>query len=164
MAEKQAQTILDLDAMMDMEMDKVETLPDFVTPPNGLYKLKIEKASIEKYLPKATPENKSPKEQGRFKILYSVVATVETSDTPVKDGALFSESFMGTQQGLEYFKRQALNILNVPDLVGASVKDVLDTLVNQEFDAKITVKQTANPAGGFYENLQIRPMHAAATA
>jgi len=157
-------TILDLDAMMDIEMDKVETLPDFVTPPAGSYQLKVEEAKIEKY--KTKPKDGKPAEEGnRLKIVYAVQKTLElekSGDLPVKDGSLFSESFMATEDGLKFFKRQAMNIMNVTDLDGARMKDVLEGLKDMEFKAKISIRKTPNPQGGEYENVQVRPVHEAA--
>lgn len=161
MADKDV-TILDLDTMMDISMDEVETLPDFVTPPAGLYELKVEKSEVDEYTPKVSKENPNPKKATRIKILYSVVQTLETNDTPVKDGALFSESFMGTSEGLKFFKRQAMNIMNVSDASGATLKDMMEGLKDTPFKAKITIRKTANPAGGEYENVQVRPIHEAA--
>lgn len=157
-------TILDLDSMMDMEMDKVETLPDFVTPPAGTYMLSVTDCKTEKYTPKATKENTKPTEAVRIKLFYQVDQTIESVDLPVKDGSLFSESFMFTEDGLKYFKRQAMNILNVPDFEGAKLRDVIDGVKGAAFKAKITIRKTANPAGGEYENVQVRPVHEAPTA
>ena len=42
-------TILDLDALMDMKMNDIETLPDYITPPAGLYMLAIKDCTFEKY-------------------------------------------------------------------------------------------------------------------
>ena len=152
-------TILDLDAMMDIEMDKVETLPDFVTPPAGLYHLEVVEAKTEKYTPKKSTENPNPKESLRIKIIHKVVETLESVDLPVKDGSLFSESFQATEEGIKFFKRQALNILNVKDFEGARLKDVMEGLKEARFEAKITIRKSANPAGGEYENVQVRPIH-----
>jgi hypothetical protein len=154
-----AQTILDLDSMMDIEMDKVETLPDFVTPPAGLYELEVVEAKTEKYLPKKTAEVPNPKESMRIKIIHKVVETLESVELPVKEGSLFSESFQATEDGIKFFKRQALNILNVKDFEGARLKDVMEGLKEARFKAKITIRKTANPAGGEYENVQVRPIH-----
>jgi hypothetical protein len=159
-------TILDLDAMMDIEMDKVETLPDFVTPPDGAYTLRVAEAKIEKYKTKAK-DNNPAKEGSRIRIQYVTEKTHElekSSDLPVKDGSMFSESFMGTEEGLKYFKRQAINILNVKDLEGAKMKDVLDGLKDIVFKAKVTTVKTDDGKGGQYENVRIRPVHEAPVA
>lgn len=163
-AEPTQATILDLDSMLDIEMDKVETLPDFVTPPAGLYELEVTEAKTEKYLPKKSTDNPNPKETLRLKIFYKVVETLESVDLPVKNGSLFSESFQATEEGIKFFKRQALNILNVKDFEGAKLKDVMDGLKEAVFKAKITIRKSANPAGGEYENVQVRPIHDAPAA
>lgn len=152
-------TILDLDAMMDIEMDSVETLPDFVTPPNGDYMLKVVECKTEKYKTKAK-DNAPSREGSRIRILYAVEKTIETSDLPVKDGSLFSESFMATEDGIKFFKRQAMNIMNVNDLTGAKMKDVIDGLKDTMFKARLT---TVKNSEGF-ENVRIRPIHEAAAA
>lgn len=154
-------TILDLDAMMDIEMDKVETLPDYVTPPNGAYMLSVNDCKIEKYTSKAK-DGRPATEGTRIRITYTVDKTIETEDLPVKDGSMFSDSFMGTEDGLKYFKKQAMNILNVTDLAGARMKDVMDGLKGQSFKAKITIKKSDDGKGGQFENVQVRPVHEAA--
>lgn len=154
-------TLLDLDALMDAEMDKVETLPDFVTPPAGSYILSVQEAKIEAFESKAK-DNKPAMKGNRIRVTYTVEKTLETSEMPVKDGSLFSESFMGTEEGLKYFKRAAMNILNVTDLSGARLKDILDGLKGQQFKCKITIRKSDDGKGGQYENVQIRPVHEAA--
>lgn len=158
-------TILDLDAMMDMEMDKVETLPDFINPPAGTYMLSVNDCKFEKYTTKPK-DGKKPEDLARFKIVYTVDKTLEvgnSADLPVKDGSLFTESFMATEDGLKYFKRQAMNIMNVSDLAGATVKDVIDGLKGNAFKAAITIQKTpGKEAGTTYENVRVRPVHEAA--
>lgn len=159
-------TILDLDSMMDIQMNAVETLPDFVNPPAGNYDLGITDCKIEKYTPKKSTENPNPTEAARIKLFYGVEATLalgDPKDLPVKDGSLFSESFMATEDGLKYFKRQAMNIMNVTDLDGASLKDVMEGLKGQKFRAAITVVKTpGKDQGSSYENVRVRPIHEAA--
>jgi hypothetical protein len=65
-----------------------------------------------------------------------VTKTIETEDIPVKDGALFSESFMATEEGIKFFKKQAMNILNVESFEGATLKDVMEGLRVLKFFAK----------------------------
>jgi hypothetical protein len=151
-------TILDLDAMLDTEMSKVESIPDFVTPPAGDYVLKVTEAKVEKFERKAK-DNKPAESGSRIKIFYSVEKTIETKELPVKEGSLFSDSFMGTEEGIKFFKRQAMNILNVSDLDGAKLKDVLEGLKDQTFTAKISIRKTDDGKGGSYENVQVRPVH-----
>lgn len=167
MTDKKDVTILDLDSMMDMVMDSIEAAPDYITPPPGTYMLKIENAKIAEYVPKPK-DNKPVAKATRIGIQYSVVHTfeVEGTEPPVKDGALFSESFMGTSEGVKYFKRQAMNIMNVDEesLKGVSLKEVLEGLGNMQFKAKITIRKSAKDGGGEYENIQVRPIHEEASA
>lgn len=162
MSEKQI-TILDLDSMLDISMDKVETLPDFINPPAGTYDLDITECKIEKYTPKKTNENHNPTEAARIKLIYSVESTIQLSDPkdlPVRDNSLFSESFMYTEDGLRYFKRKAMNIMNVSDLEGATLKDAMDGLKGTKFKAAVTVVKTqGKDADTSYENVRVRPVH-----
>jgi hypothetical protein len=148
--------------MMDIKMDEVETLPDFVSPPAGNYTLKVKDAKIEKYSSKAEPTvNKQ-----RIRVNYTVVATKEVAagNVPVADGSMFSETFMATEDGIKYFKKAAMGILGVNNFEGASMKDVIDGLTDVEFEARITVKSTKDAAGQVYENINVRALNAATAA
>lgn len=150
-------TILDLDAMMDIKMDEVETLPDFITPPAGNYVLQVKEAKVEKYNTKAEPNVGKQ----RIRVLYSVVKTEEVAagSIPVADGSLFSETFMATEDGIKYFKKAALGILSVTDFEDATIKDVMDGLKDVEFKARITTRSTKDAAtGNVYENITVRPV------
>ena len=150
-------TILDLDALMDVKMNEIETLPDYITPPPGAYVLAIKDCTFDKYDVK---ENGKPTGQKgtRIKIVYAVVETValEAGHEPVPNGSLFSESFQGSDEGIKYFKKAAMNILGVTDFEGASLGDVKNELPGAEFKAKITIRKTPGEAGKVYENLTIR--------
>jgi hypothetical protein len=150
-------TLLDLDAMMEESLDNVPDAPDFTNPPAGEYSLQVKEVKTEKYKAKAKdgiPEH----EAQRIRITYSILQTksVAAGDAPVPDGSMFSETFMGTEQGLGYLKSRAKGILNATDLAGVSLKVLLDTMKGSTFDARITIRKTPNPAGGEYENVQIR--------
>ena len=153
-------TILDLDAMLDTKMDEVETLPDFINPPAGNYALKVMEVKIEKYSPKKEPDIKKP----RIRVTYSVVETKEVAQgsIPVANGSLFSETFMGTEEGIKYFKKSAMGTLGVRDFEGASLKDVMEGMKDAEFDARISIRVTKDDAGQSFENLSIRPIATAA--
>lgn len=148
-------TILDLDAMMDIKMDEVETLPDFVTPPAGNYSLKVKDAKIEKYSSKAEPTVK----KSRIRMTYIVVATKEVAagSLPVADGSMFSETFMGTEDGIKFFKKAAMGALGTTSFEGASIKDVIDGLADVEFDARITIRSSTDAVTKqVFENIQVR--------
>ena len=156
-------TILDLDAMMDIKMDDVETLPDFVTPPPGIYSLKVKEAKIEKYSSKAEPNVK----KSRIRLSYVVVATKEVAagNIPVADGSMFSETFMGTEDGIKFFKKAAMGALGVDSFEGASIKDVIDGLADAEFDARITTRSTTDAVTKqVYENISVRALNTATAA
>jgi len=154
-------TILDLDAMMDIKMDEVETLPDFVTPPAGNYTLKVKEAKIEKYKSKAEPDV----QKQRIRLSYIIMATKEVAagSIPVADGSMFSETFMATEDGIKFFKKAAMGALNVTSFEGASIKDVIDGLADAEFDARITIRSTTDPlTKQVFENVSVRAVNAPA--
>lgn len=155
---KPAATILDLDAMMDESLDMIEDLPDYMNPPNGLYRLRCTEVKTETYESKA--KNGKPASKGsRIRMTTAVVATVELQDGqhPVADGTLFSETFQGTEDGLKFFKQRAIKMMNVGDVKGVPLRDIFAELTNLEYDAKITTKVTpGDTPGAVYENLQVR--------
>lgn len=152
-------TILDLDSMMDMEMSQVEDVPNFITPPDGLYALEVKEVKTEKYTSKAK-EGKPETKGQRIKLMYTIDLIIECEDKiPPAPGSLFSESFMATEEGIKYFKRQAKNIMNVEDLGNATLRDVMDGLKGTKFNAKLKMNKTAD---GF-ENVRITPVHGAVT-
>lgn len=150
---KPAATILDLDAMLDTAIDSVETVPDFVTPPPGIYLLGVKECKTEPFT------SKDQKTKGfRIRITYTIMKTIEVSndEQPYPDGSLFSESFMGTDEGLKYFKKAAMNILGVNDFSGATIKDVIGGVTGAEFEARITIRKTKGEGGTVYENINVR--------
>lgn len=150
---------LDLGALMDESLDNVEEAPDFTTPPNGDYRFKVKECKIEKYIPKPKDGKVFPEAQ-RIKLLYAIVQTyalASANEQPVPDGSLVSESFMGTEEGVGYFKLKVKKILNA-DITGVKLRDIIATLAGAEFDARVSIRTTPNPAGGSYENAQINPI------
>jgi hypothetical protein len=149
-------SILDLDAVLDQDMGAVADVPDFVEPPAGLYDLGITKAAAEEY------KNAEGNMIGRLRVTYKVNATIEVEgdELPVPDGSLFSETFQLTEQGLEFFKKSAKNILGVTDMAGVSVRELLTELSGIEsFQAKITVRMSESK-GKTYRNTNVRPITA----
>jgi len=147
-------TILDLDSLLDSSLNTVKDVPDFVQPPAGIYQLKVQSAKSEQYDKKDKDDKTKTSKALRLRISYEILTTHETKEMPVSDGSLFSESFMATEDGLGYFKNQAKKIFNVKDLGDAKIRDILESLVGQEFKAAITVRKT-----GEYENVSVRPVH-----
>jgi len=149
--------ILDLDAILNTSADNIETLPDFQNPPAGQYHLAINDAKIDKR------KGKDGKEDSlQIVITYKVDETLELSnpsELPVATGTLFTERFQATEDGLKYFKKQALAILNVKDAAGATIRDLLDSIKGSEFKAVIKVR-VSTQGDKTYENLSVRPVHA----
>lgn len=157
MSEDAKKDTLDLSAMLDENLDQVPDAPEFLLPPAGQYNLEVLTSKVETYKPKATPDT----EVSRIRNMYKIVSTIVVADTreqPVPDGTMFSETFMGTEEGLGYFKKAAKNILHVSELKGVPLREILSTLTGAQFKATITIRQTPKQGapGEFYENVQIR--------
>lgn len=148
--------ILDLDDLLDSNLDTVADIPDYVTPPDGLYKLDIVDAEIKKA--------KEAGKASRITITYKVAETVDTAGAPVADGSLFTEGFQGTEQGLEFFKKQVKKIMNVTEIGGVSMRDILEGLKDiQGMEAHISTRKTVDAVTKKeYENTNIRPIHRSA--
>lgn len=146
-------TILDLDAMLDMDVDAIETKPDYVTPPKGVYTLKIVSAGIK------SDEDKDGKPRNRIVIENAIVETHESEEPPFPSGSMFSERFTPTEDGLSYFKKQAMKILNVDNMEGAKVRDIFEALANTEYKAAITLRKSKGDNGQEYTNVNVRPLH-----
>jgi len=147
-------TILDLDSIMDVDMGKVETMPDYVNLSKGVYVLKCTKA--EPYKKEAQGEKAA---RAGFRITYELVDTKECEDLAFPNGSLISENFTATEQGLQFFKKRAMNLLNVSSLDGASLKDVLDSMIGVEATAVVTIRKTKAENGNEYENASYRFLH-----
>jgi hypothetical protein len=156
-------TILDLDALLDASLDNVADLPDYINPPTGLYVIDVDNAEIK--APKSAKDKDGNKKASTIVVTYKVAETVETEGVPVPVGSLFSERFQGTQEGLEYFKRKAKNILNTDDLTGVPLKDILAELKNQKgLKGKVITAMTKADDGKTYENCNVRFLHEQAPA
>jgi hypothetical protein len=147
-------TILDLDALMDLDMGSVETLPDYVSPAAGSYVLGI--ADVTTKAPKEGEKDKP----SRIVLTYKIEETVECTEAPFPNGSLFTESFQATSEGVTYFKKQAVKLL-ASDLEGASMRDVFSGLKEMgPFKAVITTRTTKDAATGKeYTNINVRPIH-----
>lgn len=146
-------TVLDLDSILDGNLNAVKDVPDYVNPPTGAYTISIPKAEF------TVKKDKKGEQIGRFVITYQVDSTLELADEealPVADGSLFNETFTYTEQGLEFFKKQAKKILNVDSLDDVSLREILDSLKDvAPFQAKLS---TAENSDGF-TNTRINPIH-----
>lgn len=153
------ETLLDLDSVENMSFDSIEDAPGFVTPPNGIYILSLDKAAIESYKTKAKDGQESENRK-RFSHYYGIVAVKELED--VKDqappiGSKFSERFMFNEKGLSYWKSKAKDILGELGQ-GVTVANVLQELNSgtYSFIAKIANKKSKGQDGKEYTNTQVR--------
>lgn len=136
-------TILNLDEMLGASLENVVAAPDYVTPENGVYVLKVIETKAEK---KASKD----KEKGDYIVLqvtYSMEQIIEQEGQPIKPGSRFNETFMYTEQGLPYFKGRvaAIAVANngsEDDVNGLSVGEALGAIKEMEFKANI--KQAKN--------------------
>lgn len=156
--------LLDLDAIMNKKVAEVADLPDFVTPPSGLYALKVEDCKIEKFNVKEN--NKETGEKGsRIVVTYKIeeVVSIDTKsgdEFPPPVGSLFNIRFQGTEDGLEYFKKEVANILGSSDFGEATIGDLIDGIKNASFAARVTLqKSSGKDASGNtreYTNVRMR--------
>ena len=147
---------LDLGAMLESNLNDIPDAPDFLTPPAGEYMLEVKDAKIESYSTKAEPNVTKQ----RIRISYAVSSTLSVAgaEPPVPDGSLFSETFMGTTQGLSFFKKKVQDITQSSSVADVSLGDLLDSIKGASLKARITIKTSPNPndPNRPYENLQIR--------
>jgi len=147
-------TVLDLENMLEENLDSIPNAPDYVTPPSGEYTLSVKDAMIDKYTTKKEPDE----QKQRLKIIYSIVETLSTAtkEEPVPNESLFSEQFQATTDGLSYFKKRITGIMNVENVAGVSLSDMMDSVKGMTFKARLSVKKTKGTDGTEYENVQIR--------
>lgn len=149
-------TILDLDSILDTDMGKVETLPDYVTPAPGTYALKVEDAGVKERKGKEGKEDTL-----QLVIEYSISETIESAEPPFPNGSRFTERFTATEDGMAYFKKQAMKILNTKEMDGVKMREIFDGLKGTEFGAVITHRISKGADGKDYTNVNIRPVHEA---
>lgn len=151
------QTILDLDALMDANLDAVADIPDYVTPPPGTYMVKCNEVELQAY------KTKEQKDAHRIACTYEIVSTEELAEgsQPIADKSLFTERFNYDETGLGYFKRAAKAFLNVEDLSGASLRDIFASM-KEEAPRKVAITNTssvvdkADGTKATYTNMRMR--------
>lgn len=156
---KKPVTLLDLDTLLDTKVNAVETIPDYVNPPAGDYTLVCKEAKIDKYKDKETTEDRL-----RFKLTIAVktthqIAPDQEDNLPVPEGTLFTQTFQGTDDGMKYFKKAMMNITGVTDFEDASFRDVMESVKDVEFSARLTYRTTKDDkTGKEYKNLNMRTL------
>ena len=130
-----------LDDVLNVNVDDVEDLPDFVEPPAGEYIVKVEDVETKEYTNENTGETSiivSPR--------YSIVQTVQLnnpSEQPVPDGSLFSESFFLKNPA---FLKQYLKHIYGDAMQGKTFGDLLNDLKGRTL--KLIVKVTRKTVEG----------------
>ena len=156
-------TILDLDSVLDGNLNNVKDIPDYLNPPTGSYILSISKAEF-KVVETKDKETGAKGKVGRISMTYKVEETLEIADPKelaVANETCFVESFTYTEQGLEYFKKQAKKILNVESLDEVSLREILSSLEEvAPFKARIKTEETTVDSGKTYTNTRVTPIHA----
>lgn len=142
-------TILDIDDVLDMDMDGVADLPDYVTPPAGLYGLSITEVKGEKY------ESKEKKQGLRIRVTHKIEEVVEVDEdsVPPAIGSLFSLTYQANEDGVAYLKQYAKKVLKVESFEGSKLRDVMEALDGAQFQARVTVREK-----GGYENVRVNPV------
>lgn len=164
--EPKDQTLLSIEDLMNTSVDTVEAAPDFLTPPAGDYVLTVNSAKVEKYRTKKMADTDPDKT--RIKIIYAIQEVKQLADANElipPTGSLFSETFQGSQEGLKYWKKRAIDILGV--CTGSSVKEINDELEagGYSFVARVTLKKsTDKDTKEEYENINIRILKGAQQA
>lgn len=160
-------TLLDLDAMMDISLGGVEAAPEFVKPETGNYRLRLIKCSTTK---REARDKEAAVAEGKLAAWlkanfdYEIVAvhSVAENKLPVKVGSLFREDFNLTEQGLPYFKARVVDLVvvtggNEADADTLGVRDVLDQFPQMgiEFDCTITSSETTMDNGAVWVNTKV---------
>jgi hypothetical protein len=157
-------TLLDLDALLDNNLSEIEDLPDYVTPPSGMYTLAVPEVKLEQYTKKGKDGAADVPNQVRLRLTYKIGAVLEITDpanaVPVAEGSLFSDTYMYTDAGLAIFKRQAAKLLNVDtaELSPLPLREIFTELT--AIEAVNAVVQTKENDKG-YTNTNVRPYHEA---
>ena len=154
-------TILDLDALLETKLSGVETLPDYMNPPSGLYVLTIKECGPKKYKLKDANKKETGEEAHNISLTIEVTETLQLADGEigVPNGTLFTERFQATEQGLQFFKKRAMGVLNETDFGDAGLGDIFAAMKEAQFKARVTYRKSTGQEGQVYENLNMQAIH-----
>lgn len=156
-SEAQMQSLLGLEDLESLSFDDIEEAPGFVVPPEGSYRLVLDKACIETYKTKEEP-NKPKRRIAHYMKVYKVHELVDPKEKAPSEGSMFSERWQISSDGLKYWKTRAKTILNT-DTTGMQLGDVIKLLNEGDFvfDAKIRHKETKSEKDGkTYTNINLQ--------
>jgi len=127
-----------VNSLLETSLDEIEIAAEFVDLPNGEYILHVQKAEA-----KELPATDDKPAGVRVNIIYAVVATVALADSTkvaVDEGALASEGFNLTTQGLPFFKRYLTNIFG--DTAGVSMAELIQGLNGMDITAIVKTRES----------------------
>jgi hypothetical protein len=156
-SEGQMNSLLGMEDLENLNFDEIEEAPGFVIPPEGSYRLTLDKACIETYKTKEEP-NKPKRRIAHYIKVLKVHELVDPKEKAPSEGSMFSERWQINSDGLKYWKSRAVSILN-EDTTGAKVGDIIKMLNDGGFvfDAKIKHKETKSEKDGkTYTNINLQ--------
>lgn len=124
-----------IDSLLDSDLAGIEDLPDYVTPPEGFYKLKV-KVDLAK-------EFKGKRAIGLTFNVIETIALNNAAEEPVKEGSLFSQMYFPDtsveKQHMWRWLKKAIKYYSTA--VGAtSLKQALVAMDEQIVTAKVTLR------------------------
>lgn len=149
-----ADTILDLDSILDQSMEEVKEAPNFITPENSVLALAVMKVEIAKKKSKeeAVKEGK-PAEYAQISATYGIqkVYEQEKDTAPMGVGSQFSETWLAEGKGIEFFKTRACDIAEAngvdrEEFGKLSLRMMIESLNGGEVAFKANIKKIARPA------------------
>jgi hypothetical protein len=155
--EEQANSLLGLEDMEDIDMDSVESAPGFINPENGRYTFGLTKAAIETYEIKRG-ERKGQKAK-RIKHIYMIASTLQLNDPkekPPADGSLCSSQWNLDEKGLSYWKPHVEAMIG--STKGMKLGVVIQALNEKQpvFEGKVKTRVTKGDDGKEYTNFSIQ--------
>lgn len=136
--------MLDLDSLLDQDLANVEAAPNYVTPENGVYRLKVTEAKAEEKK-SSKPEAGKPDHYAVIVLQYSIEQVYEQQEgtLPVAPGSLFSDQFQFSDKGLPYLKTRLAEILTANGEDGTAIVNstkmsaLLAGIKDMEFEVRI---------------------------
>lgn len=149
-------TLLDLDNIEDVAMGNIEDLPEFVTPPDGVYVFATNTAKSSSSKDKETGELRK-----RINHTYSICKILQVADPnalvpPL--GSLVGENFTFNDMGLKVWKAKIKGVLGNFFTAEMTIKEALAEINDNQyyFVGKTRVKKSTGKNGQDYENVQIQ--------
>lgn len=134
-------TNMTMDELLDNDLDSFADMPEFVTPPAGVYTLNIVKME-------AKTINDKPVMQINFKVLETAELT-NAGDTPVDAGTPFNVSyFLNSDFGQGALKKVTANIKEA--LGVRTTRELMEACQGMEVSAVLSNRKDKNDATKVY--------------